>query len=233
MAAEVLSFKFTNVSTTEERTFEGRASTHDVDLGGDIVMPGAFAKSLAEHKANGTLPLLFWMHDPTRIPGRWLDMREDSTGLYAKGRLSDTPLGNELRTLLRDGSISGLSIGFMLGDHSFDREGHRLLKQIDLWEVSLVSMPMNPKANVRTDTVKHNQLPELLPIAAFEHIARAGFNLSRSQATHFAAKAWKLYRATKTGEPVQSSMDDLRDSFESATVLAMIQAATNKMRSIE
>src|SRR5262252_1172391 len=119
MAAEVLSFKFTNVSThAEERTFEGHASTHEVDLGGDVVCPGAFAKSLAPHKANKTMPVMAYMHDLTRIPGKWLDMREDSGGLWTKGRLSDTTLGNESRTLLKDGSISGLSIGCQPADES-------------------------------------------------------------------------------------------------------------------
>jgi uncharacterized protein len=131
------------------KEFEGHGSIFDnVDLGGDIVLPGAFKRSLAYHRKAGTLPQMFWMHDPSRVPGKWLSMNEDDDGLAVKGVLADTDLGNEIHTLLKMDAVRGLSIGYMTKDMDFDKEGNRLIKEAELWEVSVVSLPMNPLAQV-------------------------------------------------------------------------------------
>jgi len=131
------------------REFDGHGSVFgNVDLGGDIVLPGAFKRSLATHKSNGGLPSMFWMHDPSRVPGKWLDMSEDENGLAVKGVLADTPLGNEVHTLLKMQAVKGMSIGYRTLDHDYDRDGNRLIKEAELWEVSVVSLPMNPLAQV-------------------------------------------------------------------------------------
>jgi HK97 family phage prohead protease len=138
-----------HVKALGTREFEGHGSVFgNVDLGGDIVMPGAFAKSIAEHQGAGMLPQMFWMHAMDQVPGKWVEMREDDRGLYVKGVLADTQLGNEMRTLLNMKAVRGLSIGYVPNDVAYDKEGNRLLKEIDLWEVSLVSLAMNPLARV-------------------------------------------------------------------------------------
>ena len=63
-------------------------------------MPGAYKRSLAEHRKDGALPQMFWMHQMDQVPGMWLEMEEDKKGLYVKGTLADTALGNEMHTLL-------------------------------------------------------------------------------------------------------------------------------------
>jgi HK97 family phage prohead protease len=137
------------IKALSEREFEGRGSVfRNVDLGGDIVAPGAFKKSLSNHKRAGSLPQMFWMHDPSRVPGKWTDMRETDDGLHVKGVLADTPLGNEIHTLLKMDAVRGLSIGYQTTDADYDRDGNRIIKQADLWEVSVVSLPMNPLAQV-------------------------------------------------------------------------------------
>ncbi len=137
------------VKTLSKREFEGYGSiAGNVDYGNDIVMPGAFKATLADHESKGTLPLMFWMHNPERIPGKWLEMREDSKGLYVKGVLADTELGNEIHTLLGMKAVSGLSIGYQTLDRDYDSDGNRLLKQVSLHETSIVSLPMNPKAQI-------------------------------------------------------------------------------------
>lgn len=137
------------IKSLEGREFSGHGSVFgNEDLGGDIVLPGAFKRSLAQHKANGALPQMFWMHDPSRVPGKWLDMAEDKRGLAVKGVLADTDLGNEIHTLLKMEAVRGLSIGYVTKDQDFDDDGNRLLKEVDLWEVSVVSLPMNPLAQV-------------------------------------------------------------------------------------
>nr|NIS40236.1 HK97 family phage prohead protease [Desulfuromonadales bacterium] len=71
MTAQVLTFPF-EVKQIGEREFEGYGSTFgNVDLGDDIVVRGAFKRTLAEHRKAGTMPLMFWMHDPRQVPGVW------------------------------------------------------------------------------------------------------------------------------------------------------------------
>lgn len=137
------------IKSLSDREFDGHGSIFkNIDLGGDIVMPGAFKRSLAEHKRAGSLPQMFWMHDPSRVPGKWLSMQEDKDGLAVKGVLAETDLGNEIHTLLKMEAVRGLSIGYRTLDQDFDRDGNRLIKEAELWEVSVVSLPMNPLAQV-------------------------------------------------------------------------------------
>lgn len=137
------------IKSLEDRQFDGHGSVFkNVDLGGDIVAPGAFKRSLAYHKKAGSLPQMFWMHDPSRVPGKWLSMSEDETGLAVKGVLAPTDLGNEIHTLLKMDAVRGLSIGYVTKEVDFDNEGNRIIKEADLWEVSVVSLPMNPLAQV-------------------------------------------------------------------------------------
>lgn len=137
------------IKALSDREFSGHGSIFkNVDLGGDIVVPGAFKRSLAEHRKANSLPQMFWMHDPSRVPGKWLSMSEDSEGLVVKGVLADTELGNEIHTLLKMDAVRGLSIGYRTLDQDFDRDGNRLIKEAELWEVSVVSLPMNPLAQV-------------------------------------------------------------------------------------
>jgi len=137
------------IKSLAKREFEGHGSVfRNVDLGGDIVVPGAFARSLAEHRKASSLPQMFWMHDPSRVPGKWIDMREDDEGLAVKGVLAETELGNEIHTLLKMDAVRGLSIGYRTRDYDFDKDGNRLIQDAELWEVSVVSLPMNPLAQV-------------------------------------------------------------------------------------
>lgn len=146
------------------RKFEGYGSIFgNRDLGGDIVVPGAFAKSIQRHKAEGTMPLMFWMHDPAAVPGVWLDMDEDRQGLKVAGELVDTTLGRDVNTLLDKKAVRGLSIGYQALDVGWDRDGNRLLKQIELHEVSIVSMAMNPLARVEAMKARLSASGEYVP----------------------------------------------------------------------
>jgi HK97 family phage prohead protease len=134
------------------RTVEGYASIFgNVDLGDDVIHPGAFAKTLAER---GNKVKFFWQHDPAEPLGRVLELQEDARGLFFKAVVSDTARGRDALALLRDGAISGMSIGYdpIAGGVDFvktaDGRTLRNLREVRLWEVSLVSMPMNESANV-------------------------------------------------------------------------------------
>jgi HK97 family phage prohead protease len=141
----------------ESGVFEGYASLFGVpDLAGDVVEPGAFRDSLSRRGARGVG--LLWQHDPATPIGRWLSLIEDRRGLKVRGRLSlEVMRARELRALMRDGAVDGLSIGFRTGRARADpATGRRHLISIDLWEVSLVTFPMLPGARV---TAVKSRLP--------------------------------------------------------------------------
>lgn len=132
---------------TPEGTFEGYASLFGVaDLGRDIVMPGAFADSLKGRGASGIRML--WQHDPAEPVGRWLAISEDSRGLHVRGQLNlAVARAREIAAMMRDGSVDGLSIGFRVVEARPEKGLRRLLK-VDLWEISIVTFPMQPGARV-------------------------------------------------------------------------------------
>jgi Escherichia/Staphylococcus phage prohead protease len=129
---------------------EGYASYFgELDRGGDIVAKGAYAGSLAALAAGGGQVKMLWQHDPAQPIGVWDEVREDARGLFVKGRiLSDVEKGREAAALIAAGAIDGLSIGYRTVKATKDDKGRRLLTELELWEVSLVTFPMLPSARV-------------------------------------------------------------------------------------
>ncbi len=119
-----------------------------VDLGRDTVEPGAFAAALARRGAAG-IRMLF-QHDPAEPVGRWTAIREDATGLWVEGRLTaGVQKAHELAALILSGALDGLSIGFRTVRAANDRRnGVRRIVEADLWEVSIVTFPMLPRARL-------------------------------------------------------------------------------------
>lgn len=119
------------------------------DQGGDVVAPGAYARSLAALKARGGTVKMLWQHDPTQPIGVWEEIFEDARGLYVKGRLLlDVAKAREAAALIGAGAIDGLSIGYRTVRAAKDAKGQRLLADLELWEVSLVTFPMLREARV-------------------------------------------------------------------------------------
>lgn len=212
------------------REFEGHGSIFgNVDLGGDIVIPGAFKKSLSQHKKAGSLPAMFWMHQPDKVPGIWTEMNEDEKGLYVRGELVDTPLGNEMRTLLDRKAVRGLSIGYSTIDRDFDKDGNRLLKELDLWEVSIVSLAMNPLAQVdkiKSPLMRLSAVGEYIPTAReLEHSLR-DVGCSKTVARHVVSR---LYDDEAGGMPdlPQRKADEVDP--EVAEVLKALSRTTDSL----
>jgi HK97 family phage prohead protease len=129
--------------------FEGYASVFSaVDLQNEIVQPGAFKESLSNWKANNSFPKMLWQHEPKSPIGVWDDMEEDQYGLFVRGHLLlDLQKGKDAYALLKSGVVDGLSIGFV--PRRSHKNGHvRVLEQLDLFEVSLVTFMANPLAKV-------------------------------------------------------------------------------------
>ncbi len=128
--------------------FEGYASVFNVvDRGNDLILPGAFKRSLNDRGTGGIKFL--WQHDPKEPVGILDEVREDAKGLYVRGRLIlDVERAREAYQLLGAGALDGLSIGFHTLKSKQRADGVRLLREVDLWEISLVTFPMNEQARI-------------------------------------------------------------------------------------
>ena len=153
---------------------EGYASLFgDRDRGGDVVAPGAYAASLKRLAAEGRQVKMLWQHDPAQPIGVWDEVREDARGLYVKGRLLESlARAREAAALIAAKAIDGLSIGYRTVRAAKTDKGHRLLRELELWEVSLVTFPMLPSARVsaKGDALADVDLRELA--AVFEDARR-------------------------------------------------------------
>jgi HK97 family phage prohead protease len=129
---------------------KGYASFFDaVDQGNDVVQRGAYGAGLMALKAAGRGVKMLWQHDPAQPIGVWDEVREDARGLFVKGRiLQSVEKGREAIALIEAGAIDGLSIGYRTVKATKNTKGQRLLQELELWEVSLVTFPMLPSARV-------------------------------------------------------------------------------------
>ena len=128
---------------------EGYASLFgEIDQARDMMMKGAFRDTLARRGVR-RVPMLF-QHDPSEPVGIWLELREDTRGLYARGRLiPDVNRGRELIALIKSGAIDGLSIGFRTIKGRIDPKTRvRKLEAVELWEISIVTFPLLAGARV-------------------------------------------------------------------------------------
>ncbi len=118
------------------------------DLNDDVVVPGAFAASLMRSGAGGVRML--YQHQPRSPIGVWDSVGEDTNGLFVRGRIIDaTPESRMVASLVKSGVIDGLSIGFRTQkSRRSDGGGLRVLTEVDLWEISIVTFPMLPSARI-------------------------------------------------------------------------------------
>jgi len=204
-------------------TFSGYASVWGImDLGGDIVMPGAFKASLAEWRKRKALPSLLWQHNSQEPIGVWTSMKEDDKGLAVEGELilDDVPEAKKAHALMKRGAVKGLSIGYRTRDYELDRTtGARRLKQVDLFEVSVVTSPMLPEAQV--STVK-GMLPSDREL---ESLFRDGAGISNRQAKACVAELRKALRDGGSGSSAH------RDDDAAAAAARAFEDMTRRLRS--
>lgn len=159
--------------------FEGYAAVfNNIDLGDDVILPGAFTK--VKTTRAGRLKLALF-HDLTRLVGS-AEFTKDDHGLYIKGRVNlAVSYARDAYELMKEGTLDSMSIGFntILAAYE-ERDGRsvRIIKQAELWEASLVPFGMNPDAQV-TD-VKSD-------IRIFERALRDRMGLSQKEAAAVAS----------------------------------------------
>lgn len=160
------------VTLVAGQRIEGYASVFGLaDKGGDVVSPGAYAASLKALKQRGDKVRMLWQHDPAQPIGIWDEVFEDMRGLFVRGRLlEDVARAREARALLEAGAVDGLSIGYRTIRAEPRAGGGRRLIELELWEVSLVTFPMQHEARLMAKT---NALSELAALRAQVQAARA------------------------------------------------------------
>lgn len=197
-------------ATADDGTIEGYGSVFGVvDDWSDVVAAGAFTASLAEHKAAGTMPAMLWQHDSDEPIGVWTEMAEDAKGLRVKGQLClDTARGKEAYALLKMGALNGLSIGFCTvpGTSRYNDDGVRVVTQVDLWEVSLVTFQANKAATVTN--VKAAPEDMAAPKDAERALRDAGF--SKAGATAFVSRVMRM------GEERREAADSTAQALKAA-----------------
>lgn len=162
--------RFDEVLTVSDgHVIEGYASLFGAcDQGGDVVQKGAYSRSLKGLSDQGRRVKMLWQHDPAQPIGVWDELREDGKGLWVRGRILDAvEKGREAAALIGAGAIDGLSIGYRTVRATKDDRGQRLLNEVELWEVSLVTFPMLPQARVgahKADEAKGDFLHELATV---------------------------------------------------------------------
>lgn len=204
---------------SEDGTFEGYGSIFgNVDSYGEKVVPGAFVESLAKHRREGTSVLMLWQHNPDEPIGVWDDLAEDAKGLWGKGRLiMEVQRAKEVYALLRAKAVRGLSIGYRELDT--DKDGVvRVLKKLELWEISPVSFPANSRA--RVEAVKSERMEmfarrlrdgDPMPIKEFEDILRDA-GVPKALAVQIASVGYaKAIRSESEGEKA-NDLAELRNA---------------------
>ena len=177
---EFKDFKFDAEQLDSSGSFSGYGSVFgNVDSCGDIVAPGAFAKSIEK-----ATPIMLWHHNPAEPIGVWNQASEDGYGLKVTGTLlkDEVQRAAEAYALLKAKAITGLSIGYLPCEYSIDaKTGVRTLHEVDLLEISLVTFPANKKATV--SDVK----AEIKTIREFEAALRDVMGFSKDEARRIAS----------------------------------------------
>lgn len=195
----------------EAGIFSGYGSVFgNVDAYQEIVAPGAFGESLAAWKDAGKMPPVLWQHRSGEPIGPYLEMREDTHGLFVKGQLlvDDVARAKEARALMKAKAVNGLSIGFVTREDSYDKvTGIRTLKKIDLWEVSVVTFPANPAAQI--SNVK-SAVEALETLAEAERYLRDAGGFSKAAALAFIARVKSM-----SGRSDSDELDELKQALQS------------------
>lgn len=158
----------------------------ELDSYRDIVMPGAFKKSLKEDfgDKDRKVPML-WQHNSWAPIGVYEVIREDDKGLYVEGACNmEVQQGRECHALMKQGALTGLSIGYTTVVSEWDEKAlTRKLIEVNLWEVSPVTFPAGDSARAQVKS-----LAEVATMSELEDYLRDAYGASRKEATALAAR---------------------------------------------
>ena len=227
----------TEIKANADGTFEGYASVFgNVDSYGDIVMPGAYAKTIQERRSKVRV---LWNHDSAGLPiGTPADLIEDSKGLYVKATFASTTFAQDVRTLMSEGAIDSMSVGYntIKATYGETEESYvRYLNELKLFEFSPVIFPANELAVITgSKSIDHiartiTQLEDLIAVGIKSGRPLSAENLTRLQTAYTQFHALLQAKgeprphsptseaATQDAEP-QSHSEDLLTELKSFTV---------------
>jgi hypothetical protein len=204
----------------DDGTFEGYASTfNNADQMRDVVVPGAFAASLAKWKTDDAMPPILWQHDSHSPIGFTTEIAEDGKGLAVAGQLliNDVQQAKEAHALAKAKVVRGLSIGYDPVTEEYDgaTNVNRLIA-VDLWEYSFATFPANTEATITSvkSLLAAGSLPSL---ADFEDFLREAGSFSRTQAKAIASRGLRVLLEQRDADGANI------DSKETDAILAMIR----------
>lgn len=211
MNIETKDAAFDLAEMADDGTFEGYASVFgNVDRGGDVVAPGAFARSLGARKAK-----MLWQHDPGQVIGVWDSIAEDERGLRVKGKLLlGIERGREAYELLRAKALDGMSIGYRTVRAEAAGNARKLV-DVDLFEISLVTFPMNEAATVTAVKSADGEWD----IRKLERALRDAVGMSQKEAKALLADGFKALKATRDVDASEAESEGLAALFAQLTQL--------------
>lgn len=188
--------------------FSGYASKfNDIDSYNDTILPGAYAETLK----NRERPIRMRWNHWGDIVGKWTTIKEDDYGLYVEGELTPNhSKAEDVYALLKHGAIDGLSIGFYIKAYEQRPDGVRVLKQIELVEISIVEEPADLGAVI--GDVK-SALSEMKTLKEIETLLRDAGRFSRSDATALVSRIKSLCQSDSDAE--KQRLDAIKKAFES------------------
>lgn len=200
------SFNLEIKAVQEDGFFSGYGAVFgNLDWYNDKILPGAFKQTLSDWAAKGKFPPVLWNHSTNEPIGVYTKMVEDEKGLYVEGNLliNDVPRARATHALLKAGAIDGMSIGYRTIKSSYNEiTDIRELIQLDLDEISIVTMPANEKSTVMSVKSKLDD-GELPSLPEFEKFLReSGF--SKSQATAIAGKGLRHLLSESEDEKLEA-----------------------------
>lgn len=199
------SFNLEIKAVQEDGFFSGYGAVFgNVDWYNDVILHGAFQKSLQRWEEKGKMPPVLWNHNDGEPIGVYTNIYEDEKGLFVEGRLliDDVPRAKSTHALLKAGAIDGLSIGYKTKKANQQTNGIRELIELDLGEISIVTMPANEESLI-TSVKSKLEDGELPTLPEFEKLLReSGF--SKTQATAIAGKGLRHLLSESEDEKFQA-----------------------------
>lgn len=193
----------------KDNGFTGYGSVFNTkDQGGDIVVAGAFSKSLKKWQENGRQVPVLWQHKTDEPIGSWADLSEDDHGLLGNAELwtDDAPYARIAHKGMKTKTITGLSIGYRIKREEYDKKaGANRLIELDLVEISVVTNPMHDDARISTvkAMIEAGTLPTL---REFEEFLRDAGGFSKAQAEKIASNGLKqLLRGDPGSDPGENT----------------------------
>lgn len=204
MKAKVLPLSLSGIKfdAPNGRTFSGYASVFGgIDAYGDRIERGAYSETLENRTRDVKMR---WNHFGPVI-GKWTRMIEDEKGLYVEGELTPNhSVASDVAASMQHGAVDGLSIGFMIKEEEMDGP-IRVLKKIDLIEVSVVEEPADNSA--RIEGIK-NMLHNAENLKDVETALRDACRFSRADATALVSCIKSLSHGERDGNPEASKLSE-------------------------